>query len=83
MFRLLKKTRDFDESQVMYWMERHNRGKIKIDYNYKCKPLCLISFVPIEELKLPDGWYYNTKNGLTNKHNSSTGLYSCIEIILE
>ena len=29
----------------------------------------------VEELELPEGFYYNEKNGLTNKHNTETGQY--------
>ena len=27
------------------------------------------------DLKLPEGFYYNDKNGLTNKHNTESGKY--------
>jgi hypothetical protein len=29
----------------------------------------------VEELELPEGFYYNEKNGLTNKHSTETGQY--------
>ncbi|MBQ6860305.1 MAG: hypothetical protein IJO08_01500 [Clostridia bacterium] len=28
-----------------------------------------------ESLKLPDPFYYNSKNGITNKHKTKTGAY--------
>lgn len=31
--------------------------------------------VPGEKLKLPNGYYYNEKNGITDKHNTGSGLY--------
>ena len=31
--------------------------------------------VPGEKLNLPNGYYYNEKNGITNKHNTGSGLY--------
>lgn len=42
--------------------------------------LQLTSTIMPEKLKYPEGWYWNTKNGLTNKHNSSNGVYSTIRI---
>lgn len=35
--------------------------------------------IPGERLALPDGYYYNDKNGITNKHNTATGLYECFD----
>ena len=32
-------------------------------------------------LNLPEGFYYNEKNGITNKHNSETGLYFAIKVM--
>ncbi len=34
----------------------------------------------VEELKLPEGFYYNEKNGLTNKHNTETGQYIAAKV---
>lgn len=33
------------------------------------------SSIPIEKLNLPEGFYYNEKNGITNKHLSENGNY--------
>ena len=38
------------------------------------------SDVPGDQLILPDGFYYNEKNGITNKHNTTTGLYASIKV---
>ncbi len=35
----------------------------------------ILSTVPVEKLVLPKGFYFNEKNGITNKHNSKTGIY--------
>ena len=35
----------------------------------------IFSSVPVEELDLPEGFYYNEKNGVTNKHNTKSGAY--------
>ena len=44
--------------------------------------------VDISKLKLPEGFYYNQKNGITNKHNegkkSKTGpAYYCLDVVTE
>ena len=35
----------------------------------------------LESLKLPKGFYMNQKNGLTNKHKTSSGMYECFDLI--
>lgn len=34
----------------------------------------------LENLKLPDGFEYNEKNGITNKHNTKSGLYTAVRL---
>lgn len=52
--------------------------------DYSVSPVILIyGTVPGENLNLPDGYYYNDKNGITNKHNTTTGLYECFEYLFE
>ena len=36
--------------------------------------------VPAEKLILPEGFYYNEKNGITNKHNTDNGLYCSLDV---
>ena len=38
------------------------------------------SSVPVDQLVLPEGFYYNDKNGITNKHNTQTGMYCALEV---
>lgn len=38
----------------------------------------IFSSIPMEQLKLPEGYYSNTKNGITNKHNSS--MYTSLKV---
>lgn len=37
--------------------------------------IVIFGTVPGENLILPEGYYYNEKNGITNKHNTVSGLY--------
>ena len=53
--------------------------KVKI---YKWKDRCgpqdvIYCNIPASELKLPQGFYYNEKNGITNKHNTE-GAYNSL-----
>lgn len=41
----------------------------------------IFSSVPMNQLKLPEGYYSNEKNGITNKHNAENGLYT--QLIVE
>lgn len=40
----------------------------------------IFSSVPVEQLILPEGFYYNEKNGITNKHNTQTGSYCALKV---
>lgn len=39
----------------------------------------IASDTPASELKLPEGYYFSSKNGITNKHNTESGLYECFD----
>lgn len=45
--------------------------KIKADYDR----WIMYSSVDIDKLTIPEGFYYNQKNGITNKHRTTTGAY--------
>lgn len=36
--------------------------------------------IPAKDLKLPEGFYYNDKNGITNKHNTLNGSYVTLHV---
>ena len=38
------------------------------------------SSVPMEQLVLPEGFYVNEKNGITNKHNTQSGMYCTLRV---
>ena len=38
------------------------------------------SSVPVEQLVLPEGFYVNEKNGITNKHNTQSGMYCTLRV---
>ena len=38
------------------------------------------SSLPIEKLVLPEGFYYNEKNGVTNKNNTNSRLYCSLDV---
>ena len=40
----------------------------------------IFSSVPMHQLKLPEGYYSNEKNGITNKHNAENGLYTQLRV---
>ena len=31
----------------------------------------------------PEGYYYNAKNGITNKHNTTSGMYEAFTVIVQ
>ena len=38
------------------------------------------SSVPGDQLILPEGFYYNEKNGVTNKHKTQSGMYCTLHV---
>ena len=40
----------------------------------------IFSSVEIEDLVLPEWFYYNQKNGITNKHNTQSGIYGSVRV---
>ena len=75
-----KDTQNFSVNEIMYWMYYNNMGKIFIHYRTHIEPDALISYVPLEDLKIPNGWYFTKKNMLTNKNNSSNGDYAVVPV---
>ena len=67
---MYKKPRDFNAAECMIWMYAFNRGKVNLHMNGDY-PRHVISLVPINQLKFPEGWYYSTETQTINKENSS------------
>lgn len=51
--------------------------EVKFDLSDRTKgPVAIIyGTAPAESLSYPEGYYYNEKNGITNKHNTKSGFY--------
>ena len=60
-------------------------GKMMLAHKISSENCSLIlpDNVKIEDLNLPKDFYYDEKNGLTNKHNTSTGAYTCMAVKAE
>ena len=61
---LIEKIRQLNPSVQINVSNLEYENELKID-----------SSIPIEKLNLPEGFYYNEKNGITNKHLSESGNY--------
>ena len=62
---------------VTYSRENFRRHQLVSDTD--CQ-LVLPEGVNIEDLNMPEGFYYNTKNGLTNRHNAQ-GMYTGMDVV--
>lgn len=51
----------------------------KFTFVFSNYPIIIQSKQPIGTIKLPSGYYYSEKNGITNKHNTSSGAYEIYE----
>jgi hypothetical protein len=40
----------------------------------------IFSSINVEELNLPEWFYYDQKNGITNKHNTQSGIYGTVHV---
>ena len=54
-----------------------NLDNISVNSNAENELFCDVN---PEKLRLPEGFYYNEKNGITNKHNTYTGEYLSIAV---
>lgn len=57
-------------------LKRLNKGVDLIARDFDETPIRhIIGYVPIDKINIPNGYYYNEKNGITNKYNTDDGLY--------
>ena len=76
--KIAKETRDFTKEEFIDWMIKNNPNVVfKEDLGIR---VFLISYYPISKLELPDGWFLTLDHTLTNKGNSSSGIYNCVDI---
>lgn len=60
-----------------------NPGKVRIHkHTYTDGNVSIVTDVEPKDLTYPEGWYY-AKGYFTNKHNSTTGMYSAIVMFNE
>ena len=52
--------------------------KVKVIYDEHYEAICCSCLV--KDLILPKGFYHNKKNGITNKHKTKNGLYTCLHV---
>jgi hypothetical protein len=48
-------------------------AKIALNISGSC--VRILSSIPADQMNMPQGFYYNEKNGITNKHNTKSGAY--------
>lgn len=63
-------------------LEKLNPG-VSVRYECDTWPATIITSVACDNLRLPSGYYWNAKNGLTNKHHTASGAYECFELVSE
>lgn len=73
------KSCDLDGYVAARLLELLNPGKAAVTRDPYNDFRLIVSCAP-EDLTYPEGWYFNTKNGFTNKHNCSTGQYKSIGV---
>jgi len=75
---MYKKPRDFNSTECMFWMCSFNSGKVDI-HMHGDYPRHLISLVPINQLKFPEGWYYSKETSTINRENSFITVFIVIK----
>lgn len=73
------KSCDLDGYVAARLLELLNPGKVAVTRDPYNGFRVIANCAP-EDLIYPEGWYFNDKNGLTNKHNTSTGQYDTIGV---
>ena len=75
----LKQVNDIED--LAREMQRVNpTAQIGVDYYSSSEPK-LTSNIGLANLNYPQGFYYNEKNGITNKHNTESGVYLNVDIM--
>ena len=82
MFKNRCTQRDFTTLELLHWLLKNNPELIAPE-EPQSYPSFLISTIPIKDLKLPNGWYINEKNEITNKGNSITGISHSISVTFQ
>ena len=66
-----KETRDLTKLGAVRWIYYNNPGKVYVHhYDSMDRPALVISRIPISELQLPEGWYYDENTGITCENPS-------------
>lgn len=74
------KTCDFDSSVIIAAVVALNKSMDKkLEVNTNCWPHYIVSSISPAKMLLPRGWSYY-KHVLTNKHNTSSGMYREVSI---
>ena len=69
-----------DSTDISVIMQELKRLNPDVDIEFDAvERICYTSVSP-KKLVLPKGFYYNEKNGITNKHNTKTGVYISIDV---
>lgn len=78
----MKKVNYMSEDEIAMWILKHNPGEVYLYYLYYDTTLTPVikPVVAIDSLDLPEGCYYNSKNRITNKGNTLTGMYSTLRV---
>lgn len=79
MSSLTKKVPYMSEEEIAIWIIKHNPENVSLYYTSLHEPV-IKTKISLDYIKLPDGCYYNFKNGITNKHNTISGIYSCLAV---
>lgn len=80
MRQLLKKVDYMTDVEIAMKVIKLNPDVTFFAFSITLEPF-IKSSIPPENLTLPDGCYYNEKNGITNKHNTIDGRYSTLIVI--
>lgn len=62
-------------------LQRLNRGA-NIISGVEGKPKVIFGTLDPEQLAMPEGYYYSEKNGITNKHNTESGIYEAYQYMV-
>lgn len=75
----MKKVNYMSEEEIAMWILKHNPDKVYLYYDTTLNPV-IKPIIAIDHLDFPEGCYYNSKNGITNKGNTLTGMYSTLRV---
>lgn len=71
---------EFEASSPSFIIEKVKELNPDVEIKTDIDRSIIFASASVEDLKLPEWFYYNQKNWITNKHNTQSGIYGSVHV---